>query len=532
MGMLRVGDVVSEKYDLIRPLGAGGMGAVWEARHTGIGKRVSIKFLHQHLSDNPEAAARFTREAQAAAAIGHRSIIDIYDCGKAEDGSIYLVMEFLEGRDMGALLGQKGQLPVELTVYLAAQTLSALTAAHRASIVHRDLKPDNIFLVETGQRLPDVKLLDFGISKMTSQDALADRLTKTGVVMGTPFYMSPEQAQGAKEADHRADLYAMGVIMYEACTGRTPFQADNLFALIQEILFTELIPPRQLRPDLPDALEQVILRAMSRNLDIRYDSAAEMLDDVLPFLGEAARERVPLPTGMPQPRDTEPLFSALTLPAEVTPPRDTTADDDLDPTPPVSTNMAWPSQPPTPPSTGRSPKRLIWGLALSALMVFGGGAVVLALMTGSGRQTQPADPPPPPLPAASIEAPLPPPPAAPPPPEVVLQTKTVPVTPSLGISAEASGDAGVPEEPTPEAAPDEEQATPDRPEAGSTKRRERPRNQSELEPSSQPPAQTPRPETNRPNQYRYPPPPQPPTPRFGTKVPAPAPPSYQGTKVR
>jgi len=167
LGMPQIGEVVSEKYELVRLLGKGGMGTVWEARHTQIGKRVAIKFLHPHLVDNPELVERFTREARAAAAIGHRSIIDIGDIGQAADGSIYLIMEYLEGRSFGNLLQQqRGQLSPERIAYIAAQTLSALAAAHAAQIVHRDLKPDNIFLVETGQRLPDVKLLDFGISKM------------------------------------------------------------------------------------------------------------------------------------------------------------------------------------------------------------------------------------------------------------------------------------------------------------------------------------------------------------------------------
>ncbi len=295
--MPQIGDVLSQKYELLRLLGQGGMGAVYEARHTLIGKRLAVKFLHPQFAENSELVARFSREAQAAAAIGHRSIIDITDIGMAEDGSVYLVMEFLEGQDFGSTIQKNcGILPVEQVGYVTAQTLSALAAAHDAGIVHRDLKPDNIFLVTTGQALPDIKLLDFGISKMTHSGSPQDRLTKTGTMMGTPYYMAPEQAKGAKHIDHRVDIYAMGVIMYEALTGKVPFEAENTFALAYEILNAELVPLRSHRPDLSPEIEALVLKAVDRDMNGRFESAEEMLYAVLPFLTESARDRVTMPS--------------------------------------------------------------------------------------------------------------------------------------------------------------------------------------------------------------------------------------------
>jgi eukaryotic-like serine/threonine-protein kinase len=297
--MADIGDLLDGKYRLIRLLGEGGMGAVYEARHEQIGKGVAVKVLHPELTRVSEAATRFTREAQAAAAVGHRGIIDIHDIGThEEDGSIFLVMELLDGENLGDLLLRQCPLDLQLTCYIVCQVLSALDAAHAAGIVHRDLKPDNIFLVRSGQKLPDVKLLDFGISKMTDASNPEDRLTRTGIAMGTPYYMSPEQAVGAKDLDHRVDIWAMGVILYECLTGRVPFTADNGLAILRKITDAPLESPRLHRPEIPIELEAVILRAMNRDLDRRLRTSVEMLSAIIPLMDDHVADRVSLPRGL------------------------------------------------------------------------------------------------------------------------------------------------------------------------------------------------------------------------------------------
>lgn len=298
--MAEVGDVLLGKYRILRRIGLGGMGSVWEAVHEQIGKRVAVKILHPDMSLKPDLVARFTREARAAGAIGHSSIIDVYDIGTSDEGAPCLVMECLKGQNLAQVLKRvRGPIPdMGLSLYVVCQTLSALEAAHDKGIIHRDLKPDNIFLVQSGQFLPDIKLLDFGISKMIVPGTPDDRLTQTGTIMGTPFYMAPEQARGRKEVDHRVDIYAMGVILYECLTGQVPFWAENTFALVYEILNSPLSPPRALRPEIPEPIEQAVLRALSRDPAERYQRAFQMLEGLFPLLADQAKGRISLPQQM------------------------------------------------------------------------------------------------------------------------------------------------------------------------------------------------------------------------------------------
>lgn len=293
--MAEIGDRLAEKYRLTKLMGEGGMGVVYEAEHEELGKRVAIKFLHSELARDEAGASRFKREARAAAATGHRSIVDIYDIGTADDGSIFLVMELLRGESMGQLLSRKGTLDVSTAAYILAEVLSALHDAHEAGIVHRDIKPDNIFLVRTGKALPDIKLLDFGASQMVDPAHPEERLTKSGIMLGTPYYMAPEQASGDKGIDRTADVYAVGVVLYEALTGVVPFKADNVLALIRRILDAPLVGPRDINPDIPEALEAVIIKAMARNCDDRYATASEMLSALLDFLDETTVSRISIP---------------------------------------------------------------------------------------------------------------------------------------------------------------------------------------------------------------------------------------------
>ena len=296
--MPEIGQVLGDTYRLVRLLGQGGWGAVYEAEHLEIGKRAAVKVLRSDLAQDSHALQRFVGEARAAAAIRHRSIIDVYDVQTSEEGSAYLIMEFLEGESLGERLEQSPVLEVPETVYICCQILSALDATHNKGIVHRDLKPDNIFLVETGLPLPDVKILDFGVSKILYNEREGDPLTCTGALVGTPHFMAPEQAAGQTDLDHRLDLYAVGVILYRCLTGELPFRAPNMMALVQKVLHQPVVPPRELRPDLPDDLERVVLRAMAREREQRYREAAQMLAGLRPFLDESAVGRVPLPASL------------------------------------------------------------------------------------------------------------------------------------------------------------------------------------------------------------------------------------------
>jgi len=266
---------LDDKYRIERQIGAGGMGAVYEATHTAIGRRVAIKTLHLAYAGDEQLVQRFHREAQMAGSIGHDNICEVTDIGKAADGSPYLVMPLLAGAALSDVLEGEGQLPFPRLIDIIAQTLSALQAAHEARIVHRDLKPDNIFVTKIGDRKDFVKLLDFGISKLLDQDAVL-QLTQTGTVLGTPFYMAPEQAKGSKEIDHRVDLYAVGVILYEALTGQRPFEGDTYNEIMYKIIAEPCVPPSQINPQVPPQLEQIVLKAMARDPDERFASAVEM----------------------------------------------------------------------------------------------------------------------------------------------------------------------------------------------------------------------------------------------------------------
>ena len=269
------------KYFVRSVLGRGGMGTVYEGVNVQMGRVVALKVLHPKQVKKRESVKRFYQEARAAGAIGHPNICEVYDLGSLEDGCPYLVMERLVGSTLAQHV-KASVLPFDSAIDIMIQVLSGLVAAHDKGIVHRDLKPDNIFLTERVGCPPVAKVLDFGVSKVVSsapmqpRDAYLD-LTRTGMVMGTPYYMSPEQASGARDLDGRVDLYACGVILYETLTGRRPFLAANYHILLWNILKTEPPPPSELRPDLPLALEAVIARAMAREREARYASAHEFI---------------------------------------------------------------------------------------------------------------------------------------------------------------------------------------------------------------------------------------------------------------
>ncbi len=258
------------------------MGTVFEAENLAIGRSVAVKVLHPNQAKKKVAVKRFHQEARAAGAIGHPNICEVYDLGTLEDGSPYLVMERLVGETLADRIATEGGLAFAEVIDILLQVLAALVAAHAKGIVHRDIKPENVFLSRRPGLPPVAKLLDFGVSKMMAHFEGGEDLdlTRTGMVMGTPFYMSPEQARGDRNLDARVDLWACGVIMYEALTGRRPFVASNYNALLLQILTISPRPVRDLRPSLPAGFDEIIERAMSRSPDGRYANAGGFQGDL------------------------------------------------------------------------------------------------------------------------------------------------------------------------------------------------------------------------------------------------------------
>jgi serine/threonine protein kinase len=284
-----LGSILDGKYEIARLVGEGGMGSVFEAKHLLIGRRLAIKFLHPQYATSEEVTTRFHREAQAAAQIGHENIIEVTDMGTAPDGSPYIVMEFLEGCDAKTLIEAEGAIPHKRAAHIIVQALSALHAAHQVGIIHRDLKPENIYLIEKGLNPDYVKLLDFGISKFRALETDgAKGLTQTGTVLGTPHYMSPEQARGEQDLTLRSDIYAMGVILYQMLTGHLPFDAPNYNALLIKILTEDPPSPDTLNPDLPPELVDTINTSMARDPNDRFSDCLTFRARLLPFVPGAS----------------------------------------------------------------------------------------------------------------------------------------------------------------------------------------------------------------------------------------------------
>ncbi|MDI1480573.1 serine/threonine-protein kinase [Polyangium sp. y55x31] len=292
-----VGHVIGDKYRVKALLGEGGMGAVYEAEHLAIGRIVAVKVLHPKHAQQADSVARLKHEARIAGSIGHPNICEIYDLGRLEDGTPYLVMERLVGETLDQRIKRDGALPERDVADVMHQVLSALTAAHAKAIIHRDLKPENVFLVRKAGVPPIAKLLDFGISKAIDEDTSTD-LTMPGIVMGTPYYMAPEQARGDRGLDHRVDLWAAGVILYEALTGRRPFVARNYNALLVQILTSKHRSLSEVRPNVTRGLERVVDKALAKMREDRYQNALEFQDGLRRALEPEApppSRRAPLP---------------------------------------------------------------------------------------------------------------------------------------------------------------------------------------------------------------------------------------------
>jgi len=275
-----VGEIIDDRYKLVRKLGEGGMGEVYEAAHVFIEKRVAIKLLRSEIMANAEAVSRFRQEARSASSIGHENIIKVEYFGQLSDGRVYLAMEFLDGRPFDTAV-EKGELSMPAMLDVMVQVCRGLAAAHSKGIVHRDMKPQNIYLAYRSDGHEVVKILDFGIAKVSGADA-NQNLTRTGTIFGTPHYMSPEQALG-QNLDARSDIYACGVIMYEVFTGHVPFKAESFMGILTQHITATPLPPRAAAPErqIPPDLEAVILRAMAKQPQDRQQSMTELMNDLV-----------------------------------------------------------------------------------------------------------------------------------------------------------------------------------------------------------------------------------------------------------
>jgi serine/threonine-protein kinase len=287
-----VGEVVGGKYRIERLIGRGAMGAVFAARHELLQKQVAIKLIAEEHAGTPEAVTRFFNEARAAAGIEGEHVARVLDVGQLENGPPFMAIELLDGADLARVLEERGPLPVHEVIDWVLQALEALAEAHSLGIVHRDLKPANLFLTRRRDGTTLVKVLDFGISKQPPVSSGSPSITATASLLGSPMYMAPEQLRSAKTVDARADIWAIGVVLYELLSGRLPFQAENVAELFVAVL--ERTPPalRTLRPDVPSGFEDVVARCLARDVGERFQNVVDLAEGLEPFAENGAHPSV------------------------------------------------------------------------------------------------------------------------------------------------------------------------------------------------------------------------------------------------
>jgi serine/threonine-protein kinase len=395
-------------YRVLSPIGQGGMGAVYVAEHQLLGQKVAVKILLPQFSQDAEIVNRFFNEARATSQIKHPGIVQIFDFGHYSDSSAYIVMEYLEGESMAARLRRQGCQSLEVIIEITRQIANALAAAHAKGIVHRDLKPDNVFFVEDldmplGFR---AKILDFGIAKLAGDGVAGGPKTRTGVVMGTPYYMSPEQCKGAGRVDQRADLYSLACMMFEMATGRSPFVYEGAGEIIAAHIFQAPPAMREVLATAPLELEPIVARGLAKKPEDRYASAAELVA----ALGTLSAARLSGRFPAPAPGSV----SSPSLPAD---PRD------------ASTRMAGPTTlggaaaEVVPRSAPRSRPWLSVAVAGGLLAAVGG---FFALRSSSSSSSPPAAPPPVVQAPTAVVEPPPPQPVKPPPKKLTARIESHP----------------------------------------------------------------------------------------------------------
>jgi serine/threonine-protein kinase len=416
------GQILAGKFRIERVLGQGGMGVVVAATHLQLDQRVALKFLLPEALSNPEAVERFAREARAAVRIKSEHVARVSDVGTLESGSPYMVMEYLEGQDLAGWVRASGAMPVADAIEFLLQACEAIAEAHALGIVHRDLKPANLFVTRRADGSVCIKVLDFGISKLTVPGGGPDLgMTKTTSVMGSPLYMSPEQMSSTRNVDMRTDIWALGVILYEILSGRVPFEAETMPQLCGMILQDPPRPLRELRPDVPEAVSAVILRCLEKQRDRRFANVGELAAALAPLGSPSARRsaerisRVLGAAGIVSSRAAD-VAAASTTPGE-------------------STNTNWGASEPV--KKSRVP--LLVG-ALAALLLLGGGGATLALLRKPVVTPPAAEPTPSSVVNAASAAPALPgaaPPAAP----TVQPELTQPVAPATSVAPAVSAPA-------------------------------------------------------------------------------------------
>jgi len=274
-----IGKVIDNRYRIIGQIGQGGMGVVYKVEHQRMGKVAALKMLHAELARDPEVKERFHREAEAVSRLNHHNTVQVFDFGTTE-GMLYLVMEYVKGVDIGELVDRDGPMPFATAAPLFAQTCASLLEAHEAGIVHRDLKPENIVVTRTNRGRDFVKVLDFGLAKLSEREELSD-VTSRGTVVGTPYYMSPEQIRG-DDIDGRSDIYALGALMYKVVTGHPPFEAKNPVGVLTKHLTDDVVPPSRRRPELKidERIDELIGRCLEKEAADRFQSTAELAEAI------------------------------------------------------------------------------------------------------------------------------------------------------------------------------------------------------------------------------------------------------------
>jgi eukaryotic-like serine/threonine-protein kinase len=422
--------IVAGKYRLTRMIGRGGMGSVWEGIHVTLGTRVAVKFIDAEHAASAEARRRFENEARAAATLRSKHVVEVYDHGLMDDGRPFIVMEFLEGEPLDKRVERLGRLPARDTARLITMVCRALAKAHAAGIVHRDLKPDNVFLVWDDEDGEDVaKVVDFGIAKFTDSKGPISA-TRTGSVLGTPYYMSPEQARGLRSVDYRSDLWSVGVITYRCMTGHLPFEGEAVGDVLVKLCTAPMPVPSQIASDVPPGFDAWFARALAREPAGRFQSAAELATSLALVCGLSVRAAVPGDSTNGSSPNIQVRVSAGVTPfSPVTPFNATTPSAQVGHSPQVTGAPITQTPAPGPPKAGRS-GLVVAAVTLVAVLAIGGG-VLVKLFHNDAPDRGPA------APSVEVVAPALPP-AAPVPTEVKVQPEALPVAVPSAAPAESA----------------------------------------------------------------------------------------------